>query len=1084
MKKQLVLFLLFLFTCLYLPELYSQGVTTSSVNGIVVDNEGNPLPNANVIVVHVPTGTQYGASTRNNGQYNIHNMKIGGPYTVTISYVGFKKEILENVYLNLGQQLRLDFELKVEAVTGGEVIVTGEKDEIINSNRTGAETLINPRDVTLLPSIKRSTRDLTRMDPRSDGNFSFGGRNWLYNNISVDGSYFNNPFGLDDPAPGGQTNAEPLPYDAVEQVQVSVAPFDVREGGFTGAGINTVTKSGTNNLQGSVYTFYRNESMQGTKIGDTELLNPDLTFYQSGITASGAIIPNKLFLFVNGEIVRREDPGTDAFSADNDNNPANNPPGVSRVQSSVMDAIRQRMISVYGYDPGPYQGFIHENNNEKVLAKLDWNINTNNNLSFRYNYLKAGWQKPPHPFAISFANTGRGPNQNTLPFQNSGYKMNNKLNSFALELNSRYNAFSNSFFASYNVFRDFREPFSKPFPTIEIAEGGITYTTIGHEPFSIHNILDQNVLQITNNFSYYLNNHVLTAGATFEYFDFFNSFNLFRFGFFGFNTWPGGTTFTSLQEFFDRTDPANPQDFNSFIIPSTEPFKGEFIEVGQLAFYVQDEFLASEKFSLNLGLRVDVPMYFTKPVDNPWSRNLILLDENDNREVVDQSKLPDAAFLFSPRIGFNWDVLGNRTTQLRGGTGIFTGRLPFVWIGNNISNPGLNYNLFHPTYNPEGKKYPTKDNSVLMQSDDLNAMANDFTWPQVWTSNLAVDHKLPGDLTGTLEFIYGKDINAIYVRNANLGKPVRKLNDGRPFFAGALSDTAYTGGAYIIDNNDKGYSFSVTAQLRKLFDFGLSTTLAYSYLQAKNTMTTTEIASFVYGGNPVKGDPNNPEEGYSQFGQRHRIIGSATYKYNWSSNFATSLGLFFEVAEGNRFITTGGNRYSFIYAGDVNGDGQAGNDLIYIPQNKNEIIFSETDINGNPYATADAQWTAFNAFIEQDSYLKENRGKIAERNGLINPWYFNIDMRLLQDITFPLAGKSHTFQLSVDILNVANLLSSSWGVRKVADTRATSPLQLIRFDSNGEPMFNFDTRVKETFVDDPSLFSRWQLQVGLRYFFN
>lgn len=249
-------------------------------------------------------------------------------------------------------------------------------------------------------------------------------------------------------------------------------------------------------------------------------------------------------------------------------------------------------------------------------------------------------------------------------------------------------------------------------------------------------------------------------------------------------------------------------------------------------------------------------------------------------------------------------------------------------------------------------------------------------------------------------------------------------------------------------------------------------------------MTTTEIASFVYGGNPVKGDPNNPEEGYSQFGQRHRIIGSATYKYNWSSNFATSLGLFFEVAEGNRFITTGGNRYSFIYAGDVNGDGQAGNDLIYIPQNKSEIVFSETDINGNPYATADAQWTAFNAFIEQDSYLKENRGKIAERNGLINPWYFNIDMRLLQDITFPLAGKSHTFQLSVDILNVANLLSSSWGVRKVADTRATSPLQLIRFDSNGEPMFNFDTRVKETFVDDPSLFSRWQLQVGLRYFFN
>ncbi|MCJ7552450.1 MAG: carboxypeptidase regulatory-like domain-containing protein, partial [Ignavibacteriaceae bacterium] len=348
MKNKLLIFATFASLFFFCTQaMYAQGVTTSSLNGIVLDTEGNPLPNANVIAIHVPSGTQYGASTRSNGQYNIQNMKIGGPYTITVSYVGFSKETVENTYLNLGQQVRLDFELKVEAVAGGEVIVMGEKDDIFDSNRTGAETVINPRDVDMLPSIKRSTRDLTRLDPRSDGNFSFGGRNWLYNNISVDGSYFNNPFGLDDPAPGGQTNAEPLPYDAVEQVQVSIAPFDIREGGFTGAGVNIVTKSGTNNFQGSVYSFIKNESMIGTEIGDTKLLNPDLTFNQSGVTVSGPIIPNKLFLFVNGEIVRREDPGSDAFSADTDSDPSNNAPGVSRVQSSIMDSIRQRMISVY-----------------------------------------------------------------------------------------------------------------------------------------------------------------------------------------------------------------------------------------------------------------------------------------------------------------------------------------------------------------------------------------------------------------------------------------------------------------------------------------------------------------------------------------------------------------------------------------------------------------------------------------------------------------------------------------------------------------------------------------------------------------
>jgi hypothetical protein len=470
-----------------------------------------------------------------------------------------------------------------------------------------------------------------------------------------------------------------------------------------------------------------------------------------------------------------------------------------------------------------------------------------------------------------------------------------------------------------------------------------------------------------------------------------------------------------------------------------------------------------------------------------------LLDENDNPETVDQSKLPGASPLFSPRVGFNWDVTGDRSTQVRGGVGIFTGRIPFVWIGNNISNPGLNPNLY-PIVNPSisdpnnivtDNIIPTQDNSVLMQSSDLNAMVDDFKWPQNFTADLAIDQKLPGDFLGTLEVIYTKDINAIYIRNANLGKPQRYLKDGRPYFGGSVADTNFTsGGAYIIDNNDLGNSLNITVQLRKTFDFGLNTSLSYAFLDAKNALTSTEIASVLYSINPVKGDPNKPELGYSQFGQRHRIVGGATYQHNWNENLATSFGLFFEVAEGNLFTTSGGNRYSFVYAGDVNGDGQGGNDLIYIPQSQSEINFAPiTDENGNVITTPEQQWAAFNSFIEQDKYLNENRGKIAERNGLVNPWYFNIDLRILQDFSFMLFKTKHTFQLSFDILNFANLLNSSWGVRQVADSRATSPLQVVGQDANMNPILNFDTSLKKTFVDDPSLFSRWQMQLGIRYIF-
>ncbi len=1091
----------------------AQGVTTSALAGVVLDETGEAIPGANVVAVHVPTGTRYGAASRVDGRFNLPNLRVGGPYTVTATFVGYEPTVIEGLQLRLGQESVIELVLLSTSAELGEVTVRASGDATLNPDRTGAETTIGLPSIEALPSISRSTRDLTRLDPRSDGNFSYGGRNWLFNNVTLDGSYFNNPFGLDDPAPGGQAGAEPVPYDAVEQVQVSIAPFDVREGGFTGANVNQVTKSGTNTFRGSAYTFYRNEDLIGNTVSGSEVLaNPDLSFNQVGFSIGGPIVRDRLFFFANGELSRRDDPGSN-FAARTGDNAGQF--GVSRVRAADLDAISERLLDAYDYDTGAYDDYLRATDNDKFLLKLDWNVNDNNTASFRYNYLDAYRDLTANPAAITINNTGRGPNETSLPFQNSGYRINNELNSVAAELNSRGERFSNRLFASYTGFRDFREPFSEPFPTIDIAVDGLTYTTAGHEPFSIRNVLDQDVFQLTNNFTFFADNHVVTVGANAEVFSFFNSFNLFRHGFFPAASWftgaaydlngdgdtdDAGEALDGLEQFFFETNPDLPlcggstnapgidcrRDFRALVTPETFPFKGETIDVGQFALYAQDEISLFDGFKLTAGLRMDVPVYFTDPVENPFSTGLTSLDENDEPETVDQATLPGASPLFSPRVGFNWDASGDRSTQLRGGTGIFTGRVPFVWVGNVISNPGANPNLYDPFGNPDAEQIETGDNAILQQSFDLNAMVEDFRFPQVWTTNLALDQALPGGTVLTLEGIFGKDVNGVYYRNADLVTPVRTLADGRPYF-GAQEGGAELNpdgrGTYVLDNTGEGYNLNLTAQARKAFDFGLNLTAAYSYTRAENLLNSTEIASVLFQSNPVQGDPNRPGLAPSQFGQPHRFIGTAFYRHEWSPAAATSIGLFATVAEGNQFLYAGGNRYSFIYAGDVNGDGFGGNDLIYIPTSEADAnLVDFVDASGATVTAAD-QYARLDAFIEQDDYLSKRRGEIAQRFGAVNPWYSNVDLRLLQDVSFLVGGRTNTVQLTLDVQNVANFLSSDWGVRRVANPAALSPLRLVGFASDGEPRLNF-VGPDETYVDDPSEFSRWRAQFGLRVLFN
>jgi len=504
---------------IFITTAIGQGVTTSSIKGKITDETGKALPAATIVALHVPSGTQYGTITQDDGRFHIQGMRIGGPYKITATFIGYKESFKENISLQLNQTTDLEFSLTVSEQTLNEVVVKGGVNELINSDRTGSATFINSKEISSLPSIARSQQDFTRMTPQANGN-SFGGRNTLYNNFSLDGSIFNNSFGLDYATPGGQSDAQPVSLDAIEQLQVSLAPFDVREGGFTGAGVNAVTKSGTNMLKGTAYYFTRNEKMTGSKVRGNEASNVDFATNLFGVTLGGPIVKNKLFFFVNAEGERRNQLAHGFVANNGDGTNAANETNISKTD---LDAIQAHLRNVWGYEPGKYDGYNHETFNNKMLAKIDWNINKSNQLMVRYNYLDAWKDILPHPEAV----IGRGPTSYRLPFENSSYRIFNKINSVVSELNSRFGNVSNKLMIGYTQFRDQRQPKSVPFPVVDIFINGNLAVTAGSEMFSTSNVLNQDVFQFTDNFTYYLDKHSLTAGVNYEQFKFENSFNLF-----------------------------------------------------------------------------------------------------------------------------------------------------------------------------------------------------------------------------------------------------------------------------------------------------------------------------------------------------------------------------------------------------------------------------------------------------------------------------------------------------------------------------------------------------------------------------
>ncbi|MEM5539744.1 carboxypeptidase regulatory-like domain-containing protein [Olleya sp. AS48] len=1038
MKKLNLTIALLLFTVLSFAQ-----VTTANIKGLITEDANMPLFGANVVAIHEPTGTKYGAITNLDGRYNLLNLRVGGPYKVSITYVGFKDQIFSDVYLTLGKTTNLDAVMSSSEVSLDEVVITGSSSGTFGSDRTGAETSVGRRELTTLPTISRSASDFTRLEPSSSGN-SFGGRNDQFNNFTLDGAVFNNPFGLDAATPGGQTDSQPISLDAIDQIQVSLAPYDVTLSGFTGAAVNAVTKSGTNEFHGTVYGFTRNEDMTGGKIRGEDVFQSDLEQNQYGISIGGPVIKNKLFFFANFEKDERSDLGTNGFAPNRGTGAINE----SRVELEDLLTVQNALLDL-GYDPGRFEGFNYDSNSTKGLFKLDWNINDNNRLAVIYNFLNASKEKPAHPSALGF----RGPNTNTLQFENTGYEINNNIQSVQVELNSTLSGnVTNKFQMGYTHFDDFRDALSSPAPTITITDGGSNYIIAGHEPFSINNRLDQKVFQFSNNLNYVEGDHTYTVGFSYEKFQFDNSFNLGAYGAQGvfFPT----TTMDDFQNFVDSGQLQNlfneAAAADASLQANGEGVAGGFAlaetNVGQLAFYLQDEWNVTENFKLTYGVRFDKPLFFdssTKAqevIDRAccYAPDIEYINPNTGEGVfLDNTKMPSNKVLISPRVGFNYDVKGDNSFQVRGGTGLFTGRLPFVWLGNQIANPEV---FFYQMVDP------------------------DFKFPQVWRTNIGTDYRFENGIIATGDISYTKDINGAHVQNWGLRNPSGVLNapgDTRPIYtSGDIINNAY-----VFTNSDKGRVWNFTAKAQKTFDNGLYTTIAYNYLNSKDVNSIeAEITGDAFAFNPVVGNANNDVLSYSKYGDTHRFIGVASKKFTYGKDkWATTISTFFEYAQGGRF--------NYTYGGDLNGDGSNLNDLLYVP--------TSSELQQMQFSGA-GQAEAFEAFIQQDDYLSDRRGDYVERYGALAPWRGRWDLKLLQDYKFNVGGDNYnTIQFSVDILNLGNLLNSDWGV--VQQPTSVQPVG-VDVDASGVPTYTF-TGVTETFSYDTSLLSRWQAQFGVRYIF-
>ncbi|MBW1295824.1 TonB-dependent receptor [Aquimarina litoralis] len=1093
MKKITFLFVVILLATV--AETFAQGVTTSSINGKVTDNNGGALPGATVIAVHGPTATKYATTTDFDGFYRIQNMRVGGPYRITITYVGFKGFVRDGLFLQLGQSERVSKQLEEATNQLDEVVITATGNSIFDSNKTGAGRKVSQREISTLPNTSRSVAEFVRVTPQAqltEGNdgfsISIAGQNNRFNGIYIDGAVNNDVFGLAGSGTnGGQTGINPFSIDAIESFQVNVAPFDVRQSGFAGGAINAITRSGSNNWEGSAYTFFKNQDLVGKTpvdlVGEGEEREKlgEFTALTYGVRVGGPIVKDKLFFFANLERVDNETPAP--FNISN-----------YRGNSSAQDLanLRQTILDRYNYDVGGY-----ENNASTLLGntftvRLDWNINDNNQIFIKNNYVKSENLE------------GRGSSNGTINFSNGSEFFTSVANTTTLEWNSSIgNKFSNNLILGYSIVRDDRDPDGDPFPTVFLddGDGGINF---GAERFSTANLLDQDVFTLANNFSIYAGRHTVTIGTQNEFAKtknlfFRNNFGRYRyFDVFDDLNNDGEDEFVqSGVTSFLNNEAVSRYDYNYSLIPGggigdASTGAAEFQRF-VLGFYVQDEIQFTDNLKVTAGLRVDVPFWEDGLTNEDFNTRTVALLEANGKDLQGArvGKAIDPRAHLAPRVGFNWDVKGDNTTQIRGGLGIFTSRVPLVWAGGTYNNNGVTQGVsdardfaddifFNPDVNTQQRHIASGPGNFGGQID---LFAPDTKLPQIMKYNLAVDQKLPWwGLIASVDLLYQDNITQLQYENLNIRNTTETLNNGpddRPRYnLFDRIDNTYGSGIYLASNTGEGFSYNASVTITKPFQNGFQGSLSYTYGDSKNIFDATSSQNSSQWNNQVTVNGKNARIplARSNFSAGHRIISNVSYELKWNDNIKTTIGLVYEGSQAGPFSYTYGNENNELILADDFDDGA----LIYVPNNASEIRFA-----GTPEEQA-AQWEAFNNYIANDDYLSDRRGQYAERNGDRGPWNHIFDLRFIQDFSMKIGNKTHGLQFTADILNFGNLLNKEWGVRKFISNEVNL-LDVVDIDSDNVPTFSLNQNVVDDVeqIDDfGNQSSRWQMQVGLRYIFN
>lgn len=1060
--KNLSVFVLFLFCLTF--TLNAQ-VTTSGISGKVTA-EGELLIGATVQAVHEPSGTTYGTVTNADGRYSLQGMRTGGPYTVEVSYVGFQKAVYKNITLQLGETYLLDVKL-TESLSLDEVVVTASKAALFNSQKTGAAQNFNQSQIQATPSVSRSIFDVTKMNPlgvNTASGMSFAGSSNKYNSFQIDGITNNDVFGLSSSGTnGGQAGANPISLEAIEEIQVVIAPYDVRQGGFTGGGINAITKSGTNTFHGSAYWYYNNENFYGKTPGKDAKERKKLGDQSSatyGFTLGGPIVKDKLFFFANYERVKETYPSSNNIGSTESN-----------LDVKEVDQIVNKISQLTGgYNAGGYGPQDIDTYSNKILTRLDWNINEQNKFTVRYSFLDGR--------KMVFSNS-----VSSAKLNDNGYFMNNKTHSLVSELNTQFTpSWSNEFRFGWTYVRDYRDPIGQPLPNITINNlinnGDPTKKSsleLGTERNSAANALDQDIFTLEDNLIWNKGNHTITLGTHNEFFHMKNLYITNIYGSYVYNSLDDFLTVGTANEVLPNS---YEYSYSNEKITGTDRWAPVF-GAAQLGFYAQDEWKVTNRFSMTYGLRLDIPLLFDKPRAN----------EVFNSSTVATSmglatdQMPTTKVLWSPRVGFRWSLNEDRTTLLRGGAGIFTGRVPFVWISNSFGNAGVE--MVRTAYSSSLGNYPSdfkfnidpnkqyKDPNAKVPTSEVDVMAKNFRFPSVFRTNLAVEQMLPFGIRGTLEGLYSKTLNNILYENINYqwkGETLNNGGDDRPVYE--KQDNHFTQ-VMLLKNTSKGYTFNITTKLEKSFDFGLNAMIAYTYGQAKSLNDGN--SSQAYSGwkyNATYYGDMNPELTWSMFDVRNRVIGSVSYRKEYAKHFATTVSLFYNGQTGGR--------YSLLDYTDLNKDGYR-NDLMYVPTDAEleKMVFTDIHSNNNT-VTAAEQKDALIKWIEGNGELRKSKGTHIKRNQMTLPFEHHFDFHFAQDFFVDIAGQRNTIQLNFDIINVGNLLNKKWGMYYQTNSGYDLTPLTTKIGTNGATYQFYDPGEMYT---NTNITSRWHAQVGLKYIF-